>query len=398
MAEDKKIDCAEVDGEKFSKDLAETFVECYKSVFDIELKIDDIEKIALEIIPEDFVLCDIPEYLNKFTELVQEVVTIPNELIGALNTAITGVVTELSEKAKELANKAIEEVNEAVDQAKDAVQEKIDEVKEKIDEKKEEVAESIEEKKDEMTETLNSLKIPLEAVKYAAMGIILKRFQIIKYRCEIIQKNIMILMAKLRKKVLLELMHNKDDSGSPATTGIKSFLMTMAVVANVIAIVMGVILNIINSIVILNVDASGCCFGPTPKSLMMNSKMTVANVNGSTTAPIPQPIEKLISEAENQVEKANGEIKKANVLAMASNAAASVSGGGSFNPGSFPALPKFDGKAVRQAIALLIMTLVDAEALPRYEKLTPINIRFMVFLITGFEPAAKKTFGFPGFP
>ena len=398
MAEDKKIDCAEVDGEKFSKDLAETFVECYKSVFDIELKIDEIEKIALEIIPEDFVLCDIPEYLNKFTELVQEVVTIPNELIGALNTAITGVVTELSEKAKELANKAIEEVNEAVDQAKDAVQEKIDEVKEKIDEKKEEVAESIEEKKDEMTETLNSLKIPLEAVKYAAMGIILKRFQIIKYRCEIIQKNIMILMAKLRKKVLLELMHNKDDSGSPATTGIKSFLMTMAVVANVIAIVMGVILNIINSIVILNVDASGCCFGPTPKSLMMNSKMTVANVNGSTTAPIPQPIEKLISEAENQVEKANGEIKKANVLAMASNAAASVSGGGSFNPGSFPALPKFDGKAVRQAIALLIMTLVDAEALPRYEKLTPINIRFMVFLITGFEPAAKKTFGFPGFP
>ena len=398
MAEDKKIDCAEVDGENFSKDLAETFVECYKSVFDIELKIDEIEKIALEIIPEDFVLCDIPEYLNKFTELVQEVVAIPNELIGALNAAITGVVTELSEKAKELADKAVEEVNEAVDQAKDAVQEKVDEAKEKIDEKKEEVAESIEEKKDELTETLNSLKIPLEAVKYAAMGIILKRFQIIKYRCEIIQKNIMILMAKLRKKVLLELMHNKDDSGSPVTTGIKSFLMTMAVVANVIAIIMGVILNIINSIFILNVDASGCCFGPTPKSLMMNSKMTVANVNGSTTAPIPQPIEKLISEVENQVEKANGEIKKANVLAMASNAATSVSGGGSFNPGSFPALPKFDGKAVRQAIALLLMTLVDAEALPRYEKLTPINIRFMVFLITGFEPAAKKTFGFPGFP
>ena len=205
-------------------------------------------------------------------------------------------------------------------------------------------------------------------------------------------------MAKLRKKVLLELMYNKDDSGSPATAGIKAFLMSMAVVANVIATVMGVILNIINAIVILNVDASGCCFGPTPKSLMMNSKMTVANVNGSTTAPIPQPIEKLISEVENQVEKANGEIKKANVLAMASNAAASVSGGGSFNPGSFPALPKFDGKAVRQAIALLIMALVDAEALPRYEKLTPINIRFMVFLITGFEPAAKKTFGFPGFP
>ena len=398
MAEDKKIDCAEVDGEKFSKDLAETFVECYKSVFDIELKIDDIEKMALEIVPEDFVLCDIPEYLNKFTNLIQKVVGIPNELISALNAAITGVVSDIQEKAQELADEAMEEVNEAVDQTKQAVQEKVDEVKEKIDEKKEEAQNKIDEKKDELTATLESLKIPLEAVRYAAMGIILKRFQIIKYRCEIIQKSIMVLMAKLRKKVLLELMTGKDDSGSPATTGIKSFLMTMAIVVNVIAIIMGVILNIINSIFILNVDAAGCCFGPTPKSFMMSSKMTVANVNGSTTAPIPQPVEKLISEAENKIDKANGEIKKANILAMASNAAASVSGGGSFNPGQFPALPKFDGEAVRQAIKLLLMTLFDAEALPRYEKLTPINIRFMVFLITGFEPAAKKTFGIPGFP
>lgn len=387
MAEDKKIDCAEVDGEKFSKELAETFVECYKSVFDIEIKIDEIEKIALEIVPEDFVICDIPEYLNKFTELIQEVVVIPNELIVALNEAITGVTTEIANKVQEITDKAKEEINEAVDQTKQAVQEEIDETTEKINEKK-----------DELTETLENLKIPLEAVRYAAMGIILKRFQIIKYRCEIIQKNIMVLMAKLRKKVLLELMYNKDDSGSPVTAGIKAFLMSMAVVANVIAMVMGVILNIINAIVILNVDASGCCFGPTPKSLMMTSKMTVTNVNGSTTAPIPQPVEKLIAEAENQIEKTNGEIKKANVLAMASNAAASVSNGGTFNPGSFPALPKFDGTAIRQAIKLLIMTLFDAEALPRYEKLTPINIRFMVFLITGFEPAAKKTFGFPGFP
>lgn len=398
MAEDKKIDCAEVDGEKFSKDLAETFVECYKSVFDIELKIDNIEKMALEIIPEDFVLCDIPEYLNKFMSLIQEVIAIPNELISALNAAITGVISDIQEKAQELADKAMEEVNEAVDQTKQAVQEKVDEVKENVDEKIEKAQNKIEEKKDELTETLESLKIPLEAVRYAAMGIILKRFQIIKYRCEIIQKSIMILMAKLRKKVLLELMTGKDDSGSPATTGIKSFLMTMAIVVNIIATVMGVILNIINAIVILNVDASGCCFGPTPKSLMMSSKITVANVNGSTTAPIPQPVEKLISEAENKIDKANGEIKKANVLAMASNAAASVSGGGVFNPGQFPSLPKFDGESVRQAIKLLLMTLFDAEALPRYEKLTPINIRFLVFLITGFEPAAKKTFGFPGFP
>jgi hypothetical protein len=47
---------------------------------------------------------------------------------------------------------------------------------------------------------------------------------------------------------------------------------------------------------------------------------------------------------------------------------------------------------------MLLQALTDAEAVPRYEKLSITNVRFLVFLVTGFEPAGKNTFGIPGFP
>lgn len=409
MAKDKQIDCATVTEGGFVKDLAKTFVDCYKSLFDIELKVDDIEKLATNIFPEEFKICDIPEYLQKMQNLITEVVSVPVDMVNALNAAISGISEELKEKAQELADKVSEEIGELTDKAqdkindaKDAITDKAEEIKEKVEDKAEDVKEKIDnavsDTKDGLSELIGQLKIPAEAVKYPAMGIILKRFQIIKYRCEIIQKSLLVMMAKARKKVLCSLLTGKDDAGSPATIPLKSFLMGVAVVANVIATIIGILLNIINSIVILNVDGAGCAFGPTPKSLMSTCKMTVANSKQSTTCSIPEPVDLAITEAENQYEVAKGETKKAQVLAMASAGAASIAGGGVFNPGQFPSLPKMDGTAIRQAIKLILMTLVDAEALPRYEKLTPINIRFLVFLITGFEPAAKNAFGLPGFP
>ena len=349
MAEDKKIDYVVAENSEFNTDLATTFVDCYKSIFDIEIKIDDLEKTVTEIIPDDFVLCDCPLYLNKFTTLAQEIATLPNNLVSALNKAISGINDDTP-------------ANSYPDSS------------------------------------TNSLKLPLSLTKYPATTIILKRFQIIKYKCEILEKSIMVLMARLRKKVLLELLSGKDDAGSPTTTPIKMFLMGVAVTANVIATIIGIVLNIINAVVILNVDASGCAFGPTPKSLMMTSKMTVANAKGSTTCPTPEPIDKLITEAENAQKKTNGELKKAHILAMSAESASNIANGGQFSVGNFPSLPKIDGTAIRQSIRLLLATLIDAEALPRYEKLTPTNIRFLTFLITGFEPSAKKTFGLPGFP
>ena len=49
-------------------------------------------------------------------------------------------------------------------------------------------------------------------------------------------------------------------------------------------------------------------------------------------------------------------------------------------------------------VRMLLQLVTDADALPRYEMLSASNIRFLTFLVTGFEPAGKMTFGIPGYP
>ena len=105
----------------------------------------------------------------------------------------------------------------------------------------------------------------------------------------------------------------------------------------------------------------------------------------------------MISKSENQIRESNGKIKQAKILSMGAAGASSASSG-NFDAGSFGNLPKFDPSIIRNAVTILMQMLVDADAVPRYEKLSISNIRFLAFLVTGFEPAGKRTFGIPGFP
>ena len=342
MAQEKLIDNTEVNNDSSGKDLSKTFVDAYKAVFDIDLKMQELETLARSIIPDDFNICEIPTYMSNTIVLIGEVAEIPMELVAALNHAIGTATKDVFDN--------------------------------------------------------HSLHIPAETVSYTAMGIILKRYQIIQYRVQMMQKFLKLKLAELRKKLLTEMLNGKDDAGSELSIPIKQFLFTVGTAVNVVSSIVGVILTFINTFTILNIDAAGCAFGPTPKNLMMTSKMTIANTRSSTTNTIPEPLDIAISQAETQIEAANGQLKKTKVITMASEATATVAKGGEFGVGSFGSLPKFDGKTIRTAIKLLMQSLLDAEALPRYEKLSPTNIRFLVFLTTGFEPAAQKTFGIPGYP
>jgi hypothetical protein len=342
VAQEKLIDSTEVNNESLGKDISKTFVDAYRAIFDMDIKMQELEILARSIVPDDFNICDIPTYMSNTLVLIGEVAEIPMELIAALNNAIGVTVQTTFED--------------------------------------------------------HTLHIPAETVAYTAMGIILKRYQIIQYRVQMLQKYLKLKLAEIRKKLLVKMLNGKDDAGSELSMPIKQFLFTVGTAVNVISSIISVLLTFINTFTILNIDAAGCAFGPTPKNLMMTSKMTIANTRSSTTNPIPEPIDIAISQAEAQIETANGQLKKTKVLAMASEASATVANGGNFDVSSFGSLPKFDGKTIRNAIKLLLQTLFDAEALPRYEKLSPTNIRFLVFLTTGFEPAAQKSFGILGYP
>ena len=104
----------------------------------------------------------------------------------------------------------------------------------------------------------------------------------------------------------------------------------------------------------------------------------------------------MISKSENKIRESNGKLKHEKILSMGASGASSASSG-IFDAGSFGSLPKFDPSIIRNDVTMLMNTIVDADAVPRYEKLSVSNIRVLVFLVTGFEPAGKKTFGIPGF-
>ena len=55
-------------------------------------------------------------------------------------------------------------------------------------------------------------------------------------------------------------------------------------------------------------------------------------------------------------------------------------------------------KNIIKAIDRLLSTLPIPDPLPKYEKLLPINLGYLAWLIIGFCPAGKKAFGIPGFP
>ena len=173
-------------------------------------------------------------------------------------------------------------------------------------------------------------------------------------------------------------------------------MTSAAAAANIILSVIDSIVTMINSVNIMNVNGAGMAFFPTPKSIT-KVDISISNSNQSTTNNIPDPVNQMISKSENPIRESNGKIKQAKILSMGAAGASSASSG-NFDAGSFGSLPKFDPSIIRNAVTILMQMLVDADAVPRYEKLSISNIRFLVFLVTGFEPAGKRTFVIPGFP
>jgi len=232
---------------------------------------------------------------------------------------------------------------------------------------------------------------------YCATGILLKKFQVLKFKMEKMKLLIERKVLEITNGVLVWTLNGR---GSMLTTPIQvplAAISALASVANTIMTVLGSILSLLSNIPFININAAGAALFMTPKS-MMKTDITIANSNQSTTNSIPSFVDTALTEVEESIKKANGVIKKSKIAACAADGAASAAAGSFEYAGIGNVFEKFDPKKIRDLINALLATLFDADALPRYEKLNIINVRFLVYLVTGFEPAAKKSFGIPGMP
>ena len=333
----------------------------YDAVCHAEEQLDSIEKDIETSIPTKIDLC-------KMQEVLMILDKVQNAMINVQNVMTSSITNFLSDTSQDVTN-----LNEGIDAAKTAVKNKLS--------------------KDSSTAQLS---VDSKYTKYLATQIILKNFQILKYRIEMIKTGVQITIATLTKSVISGLLCGKGSAKDPINATMSSTMTSAAAAANIILSVIDSIVTMINSVNIMNVNGAGMAFFPTPKSIT-KVDISISNSNQSTTNNIPDPVNQMISKSENQIRESNGKLKQAKILSMGAAGASSASSG-NFDAGSFGSLPKFDPSIIRDAVTMLIQALADADAVPRYEKLSISNIRFLVFLVTGFEPAGKRTFGIPGFP
>lgn len=342
--------------------IEQRILDAYQSLLDAEESIENVENILVDLSNESFDVCNALSFVDRLTEISNSVVDTLSSMINGITSAFSIGLQEDGETESGIADGEILEGGNVEDASIGNVEPTI--------------APGLEE--------------------YCATGILMKKYTMLKYKIEKIKLVIERKVLEVTKSVLIWTL---DGRGSMMTVPIQAPLAATATAASLADSILSkveMILTLIGSINMISVDGAGTAFFATPKSLTKTG-IKIMNSNQSTTNNLPDAIRKLMTEVEESIKKSNGELKKSYIAAAAAEGAASAASG-NFEYSGIGNLEVFDPQKVKDLVNAILTTVVDADALPRYEKLSILNPRFMVYLATGLEPAAKKSFGIPGFP
>lgn len=249
----------------------------------------------------------------------------------------------------------------------------------------------------------DSMKYIVEYNINAAVEYIMKKIQILALKIKRLLVELSIKIAKMMRILLIGL-DNKCGSGITATlnsaiVAIMAVFKALAIAVNAVMMAVKFILDMMPPMI--SVGAETMCFFLTPKSAMLGLskvEMTCANPNKSICNRLPTVIKQSISAIEEEINIANNAIRIAMIATGAAYGLACA-----FTQFNIPdtlckVLKVINPQTIIKAIDLLLSLLPIPDPLPKYEKLLPINLGYLAWLIIGFCPAGKKAFGFPGYP
>lgn len=169
--------------------------------------------------------------------------------------------------------------------------------------------------------------------------------------------------------------------------------------------IMQVISNLLISLVGFTLDGGAMGFFITPKSILSGAtvpypqlSMIPMNINQDIFTNIADALISPIEESLRNATIAKMSADNAKMVVDITAGASAIVAGGDLIPIPTPEVNPFDLAAFKTALANLLATIALPEPLPKYERLHPGNIGFMVWLITSFEPTMKRCFGFPMYP
>lgn len=241
----------------------------------------------------------------------------------------------------------------------------------------------------------------VEHIVYDACGYLIKKIEIVLLRIKCIILNIKIYISKATRDLLVNCISGK---GAVITAVLFAPLQALMAAFQLVANVIGYALMGINFVLglipkLIRVSAEGMSFFMTPKS-MKTTEMTVVNVNQSINDKLGPAVKTAVATTMQSVKRADVPIK---IASIAAGAAAGVALAKSDKELEIPescaaALSVLNSSDIATAINLLIAYIPVADPLPKYENLVIYNPGFMVWLLTGFLPAARMSFGIPGMP
>ena len=249
----------------------------------------------------------------------------------------------------------------------------------------------------------DSMKYIVEYNINVAVEYIMKKIQILALKIKRLLVELSIKIAKMMRSLLIGL-DNKCGSGITATlnsaiVAIMAVFKALAIAVNAVMMAVKFILDMMPPMI--SVSAESMCFFLTPKSAMLGLtkiEMTCANPNKSICNRLPTVIKQSISAIEEAINISNNAIRIAMISAGAAMGLASA-----FTQFNIPdtlckVLKVINPQSIIKSIDLLLSLIPIPDPLPKYEKLLPINLGYLAWLIIGFCPAGKKAFGIPGFP
>ena len=249
----------------------------------------------------------------------------------------------------------------------------------------------------------DSMKYVVEYAITAAVEYVMKKIQLIALKIKRLLVELSIKIAKMTKNLLLSL-DNK--CGSEITAALNTAMIAVMTVFKGLAVAVYSVMMAVKLILdmmppMISVGAESMCFFLTPKSVMAglsNIGMTCTNPNNSICNRLPTVIKQAISTIEEQINLSNNAIR---IAMIATGAALGLTC--AFTQFNIPetlckVLKVINPETIIKAIDLLLSPLPIPDPLPKYEKLLPINLGYLAWLIVGFCPAGKKAFGFPGYP
>lgn len=235
----------------------------------------------------------------------------------------------------------------------------------------------------------------IQYVTNAAAQYILKRVQIVslyikKLICDIMRK-----IAEYTKEILQFCISGI--SGPQSSALITPIITLFNKTEKAAAAVMKGIGQVIDAIPpSVAVNAEGLMFYLTPKS-MGNTRMKILNATESAVYRLPTEITGKINDIISEIDRLDIPRKVSAIAAGAAIGTAAVKSNSDINV-SCPDMTLLNPVELLKKIEPIIKKLPIAEPLPKYENLSIDNIGFLVWLMTGFCPAGKISFGIPGQP